>query len=153
MHAQLLQLCLTLRDPMDHSLAASSIHGRFPVRIPEWVAISSSGDFPHPGLNPCLLHLLHGRQILYLLSHWGSLYNPYFKIYLYLSHYLFSTISHQVGWHILFPVCRTDWAIEALRRAPFLGGNKLLWKKWGNIIRWCWTGMTCTNISLHWEEG
>ena len=94
MHAQLLQLCLTLRDPMDHSLAASSIHGRFPVRIPEWVAISSSGDFPHPGLNPCLLHLLHGRQILYLLSHWGSLYNPYFKIYLYLSHYLFSTISH-----------------------------------------------------------
>ena len=52
MRVQLLQLCLTLCDPMDHSLAVSSIHGRFPARILEWVAISYSGDFPHPGVEP-----------------------------------------------------------------------------------------------------
>ena len=59
------------------------------------------GIFPTQGLNPWLLHLLHGRQILDLLSHWGSLYDPYFQVYLCLSHYLFSTISHHVGWHMI----------------------------------------------------
>ena len=31
------------------------------------------------GLNPHLLFLLHGRQILYPLSHWGSLYLSHFS--------------------------------------------------------------------------
>ena len=44
---KLLQLCLTLCDPMDHSLPGSSIHGIFQTRIPEWVAISSSTSFQH----------------------------------------------------------------------------------------------------------
>ena len=34
------QLCLTLCDPMDCSLPASSFHGIFQARILEWVAIS-----------------------------------------------------------------------------------------------------------------
>ena len=37
------------------------------------------GIFSTQGLNPCLLCLLHCRQILYLLSHWGSL--SYTSIY------------------------------------------------------------------------
>ena len=41
MHAQSLQLCLTLWDPTDHSLPDSSVHGIF-LAIPEWVAMSSS---------------------------------------------------------------------------------------------------------------
>ena len=41
-HAQLLQSCLTLYNPMDCSLPGSSIHGIFQARILEWVAISSS---------------------------------------------------------------------------------------------------------------
>ena len=36
------QLCLTLCDPMDHSLPGSSVHGIFLARILEWVAISFS---------------------------------------------------------------------------------------------------------------
>ena len=36
------QLCLTLCDPTDCSQPGSSIHGILQVRIPEWVAISSS---------------------------------------------------------------------------------------------------------------
>ena len=41
-HAQSLQSCLTLCDPMDCSLAGSSVHGILQARILEWIAISSS---------------------------------------------------------------------------------------------------------------
>ena len=41
-HAKLLQLCLTLCDPMDCSLSGSSVHGILQARILEWVAIPFS---------------------------------------------------------------------------------------------------------------
>ena len=41
-HTKLLQLCLTLRDHIDCSLPASSVHGIFQAKILEWVAISFS---------------------------------------------------------------------------------------------------------------
>ena len=41
-HAKLLQLCLTLCDPMDHSLPGSSVHWILQARILEWVAVPSS---------------------------------------------------------------------------------------------------------------
>ena len=46
------QPCLTLCNPMDCSLPGSSIHGIFQARILEWVAISSPGDLPNPGIEP-----------------------------------------------------------------------------------------------------
>ena len=46
--------------PMDYSLPGSFVHGIFQARI-----------FLTQELNPHLLCLLHCRQILYLLSHWG----------------------------------------------------------------------------------
>ena len=42
MCAKLLQLCLTLYNPMDYNLTDSSVHGILQARILEWVAISSS---------------------------------------------------------------------------------------------------------------
>ena len=42
MHAELLQLCLTLRNPMDRILPSSSVHEILQARILEWVAISFS---------------------------------------------------------------------------------------------------------------
>ena len=36
------QSCLTLSDPMDHSLLGSSIHGIFQARVLEWGAIAFS---------------------------------------------------------------------------------------------------------------
>ena len=36
------QLCLTLCDPMDCSLLGSSVHGILQTRILEWVAVASS---------------------------------------------------------------------------------------------------------------
>ena len=58
--AQLLQSCLTLCDPMDCNPPGYSVHGILQARILEWVARGSS-----MGTNPCLLNLLHCRQILY----------------------------------------------------------------------------------------
>ena len=40
--AQLLQLCLTLCDPMNYSLPGSPVHGILQARVPEWVAVSFS---------------------------------------------------------------------------------------------------------------
>ena len=63
------QSYLTLCNPMDCSLPGSSVHWIFQARILEWVAIPfSGGSSQHrsPGLLPC-------RQILYHLSHQGSL--------------------------------------------------------------------------------
>ena len=39
-HAKLVQLCLTLFDPMDHTLGGYSGHGILQARTLEWVAIS-----------------------------------------------------------------------------------------------------------------
>ena len=62
------QLCLTLCTV---ACQAPLSHGISQERILEWVAISfSRGIFPAQGLNSGLLHC---RQILYRLSHQGSL--------------------------------------------------------------------------------
>ena len=42
----------TLCDSMDYSPPGSSVHGILQARILEWVAISSSGDLPDPGIEP-----------------------------------------------------------------------------------------------------
>ena len=40
--SEVAQSCPTLRDPMDCSLPASSVHGRFQARVLEWGAIAFS---------------------------------------------------------------------------------------------------------------
>ena len=42
------QLCLTLCNPMDHSLPGSSVHGLLQAKILEWVAISFSRRSSQP---------------------------------------------------------------------------------------------------------
>ena len=73
LHAQSIQLCLALCDPMDCSPSGSSVHGIPQARILEWVAMPLlQGIFPTQGLN---MYLLHCRQILYRLSHQGRLHS------------------------------------------------------------------------------
>ena len=61
-----LQLCLTLCDPMNHSLPGSSVHGILQARILEWVAIpfsrgsSQARDWTRISYVSCI-----GRQVLY----------------------------------------------------------------------------------------
>ena len=58
--AKLLQLCLTLYNPMDYSPPGFSVHGILQARILEWGAIFLlQVIFPTQGSNPHLLHLLH----------------------------------------------------------------------------------------------
>ena len=52
MCAKLLQLCLTLCDPMDCSISGSSVHRFLQARILEWVSFSPPGDLPNPGVKP-----------------------------------------------------------------------------------------------------
>ena len=51
----------TLCDPVDCGLPGSSLHGILQARILKWVAISSPGDLPKPGIE---LEILHCRQML-----------------------------------------------------------------------------------------
>ena len=46
------QLCLTLFDPMDCSPPGSSLHAIFQARILEWVAISYPRHLLDPGTEP-----------------------------------------------------------------------------------------------------
>ena len=66
-------LCLTLGDPVDHSLLGYSVCGIFLARILEWVAVPSSSGSSRPR-DPTHLSCISctGRQVLYQLSHWGS---------------------------------------------------------------------------------
>ena len=42
--SEVIQSCLTLRDPMDCSPPGSSVHGISQARVPEWVAIAFSNN-------------------------------------------------------------------------------------------------------------
>ena len=67
--AELLQLCLTLCDPMDHSPPGSSVHRIHQTRV-GWGGchILLQGSFWPRGW----VHLLHLLQVLYLWCHLGS---------------------------------------------------------------------------------
>ena len=65
-----IQLC----DPMSYNLPGSSVHGISQTRILEWVAVSFSRGSSWLRSNQSLLHLLHCRWIICLLSYWGFLH-------------------------------------------------------------------------------
>ena len=50
--SEVAQSCLTLSDPMDHSLPGSSIHGIFQARVLEGLIFSSPRNIPDPELKP-----------------------------------------------------------------------------------------------------
>ena len=52
MHAELLQSCPSLCNPMDCSPPGSSVHGILQARILEWVAMPPPGDLHDPGVEP-----------------------------------------------------------------------------------------------------
>ena len=59
--------CPTLCDPMDYSLPGSSVHGILQARILSGLPFPSLGDLPDPGIEPCLLSLLHWQEDSLLL--------------------------------------------------------------------------------------
>ena len=69
MHVKFLQLCPTLCNPRGCSLPGFSVHEILQARILDWVAV----PFSRGSSSVIKLGLLHCRQILYHLSHQGSL--------------------------------------------------------------------------------
>ena len=65
--SEVTQSCLTLCDPMNHSLSGSSVHGIFQARVGCHFLLQ--GIFPTQESNP---GLPHSRQMLYHLSPQGS---------------------------------------------------------------------------------
>ena len=64
------QSCLTLCNPLDCSLPASSVHGMFSSKNTGMgCCFLLQGIFPSQGSNPCLLYY---RQILLPAESWGS---------------------------------------------------------------------------------
>ena len=61
--AKLLQLCLTLCDPMDCSPLGTSVHGIFQARILEWVAIPLSRGSSWPRDWAQISYICIGRQV------------------------------------------------------------------------------------------
>ena len=53
--SEVAQSCLTLWDPMDHSLPGSSVHGIFQARVLEWVGISFSRVSSWPRDQTCIV--------------------------------------------------------------------------------------------------
>ena len=65
-HAKLLQLCLTLCNPMDCSLLGSFVHGILQARILEFVAVSSSRGSSQPRDRTSVFSVsCIGRRVLY----------------------------------------------------------------------------------------
>ena len=56
--ALVIQLCLTLYDPMDCSLPGSSVHGILQARILEWVAISFTRVSSQPRAQTWVSHIV-----------------------------------------------------------------------------------------------
>ena len=62
----------TLCGSADNSLPGSSVLEILKARILEWVAISSPGDLPNPGITPMSHVSCVGRQILYHCTTWEA---------------------------------------------------------------------------------
>ena len=72
-HAESLQSCWTLCDPMDCSLPGSSVHGVLQARILEWVSMPSSRGSSWPRDRTCVSYLsCVGRWVLYYWRHLRS---------------------------------------------------------------------------------
>ena len=94
---QLLQSCLTFRDPMDYSPPASSVHGILQARILEWVAMPSSRGSSQPREDQTQVSSVsciaggffttepprkpYGTYfLLNSMRIWGEFHNPYWSV-------------------------------------------------------------------------
>ena len=121
------QLCLTLCDPMVCSPTGFSVHGISQARILEWVAMPFSRGSSQP--RDQTWGLLHCRQILYHLSHQGSLLNPIdittwkFSISSSFISYNLTSLLIAPSWLLHLSLPRSLFITEALSAPFFLESN------------------------------
>ena len=126
MYAQLLQLCPTLCNPVDHIPPGFSVHGIFQKRILEWVAISSSrlSSWPRDQTR-----LSYCRQILLPLSHCGSLLwiisHPFLPLYLLPLEYCDWAVALLLLFAVDYPAPRTVLESESERASHSVMSDSL----------------------------
>ena len=118
-HAKLLHSCLTIYNPLDHSLPGSSVHGILQARVLEWVVMLLQGIFPTQGSNLCLLYLLHWQM--------GSLpLEPpkgFFSVNLYFLVFLFFPVSN-----FLFQINKlsnSTWSDQQIKTSTIMTSLRL----------------------------
>ena len=99
LHAQSLQSCSTLCNPMDCSPPRSSVHGILQTRILEWVAIPFSRGFSWPR-DRTQVSSIAGRFFTIWASRETNLLPPCSK-----AHYLLSEFQEEPSTHCCFHLC------------------------------------------------
>ena len=72
MRSHLLQLCLTVCNPVECRLPSSSLYGILQARTLEWIAGAPPGDLPNPGTEPESPASPPLQADSLPLSHWGN---------------------------------------------------------------------------------
>ena len=119
-------------DPTDCGSPGSSVHGIFQASILEWVAISSSGDPPDPGIEPASPAL---QMDSLPLSPWGSLHCRGFGFDPWLGHHPVFRSHCCLQW-ALFPQRYCSWS--PLPWAPVWSGCFTQWSSWGCLPSSSW---------------
>ena len=115
------QLCLTLCDPMECSLAGPSVHEIFQARILEWVAIPFSRGSSQLRDPTCVSSVsCIARQILYHCATWEAYLSLYVFLPLYilicsfLIYFSYALVTNWVSMYVYlglflgFPYCFSD---------------------------------------------
>ena len=82
--AKLLQLCLTLCDPIDGSPPGSAVPGILQARTLDWVAIGEPMSVTFKYFGILLVELFPLHSYLYILKGSMNMQNPFFNIYHYI---------------------------------------------------------------------
>ena len=117
LEARWAQSCPALCNHMGCSSPGSCVHGIFPARMLEWVAISFSRViFLTQGSNPHLQHSCIGRQILYYWATWEARWERRGK----------GTSPER--WH--------PWSLDLpnITMVSFLGVEALMLTGWSHVI-------------------
>ena len=101
--SELAQSCLTLSDPMDCSLPASSIHGIFQARVLEWGAIAFS-DLCHGNWKMLQTIFYSENQLLNINQHTTN----YTESSVHLFFFFFATLSVLVFFFFFLPAIFTE---------------------------------------------
>ena len=117
----------------------------FQAKILEWVAIFLlQGIFPTQGLNPCVLDVLHCRQILYPLSHQGSSQTSVYILRKKNSEHLLDFVRNMTSWRqnsetnqlrwSTYRSCRSETQVNGLSSFLWYMHITIILKPWLTIV-------------------
>ena len=162
MHAQSLQSCLTLCDPVVCSLPGSSDHGILQARILEWAAIPSSRGFSQPR-DQTLISSIPCIAVRFFTTEppGKPIYILYIYIYVFYIEYIYSnqSILKEInpaysleGWMLKLKLQGFDWKSHLIERADSLQKTLMLGKiegkRWREQQRMRWLDGITNSVDM-----